>query len=52
MKRYKFFLLKTDPFLGCNAFLNNQKLKEKFSDSLKTQIFISNLFQKSLFYIF
>ena len=42
MKRFYFFVLKTDHFLGFNAFLNKQKLKGKFSDNLR-QTFVDYL---------
>ena len=38
MKIVYFYVLKTDPFCGCNAFGNKQKLKEKFSDNLEQNI--------------
>ena len=42
MKRFYFFVLKTDHFLGFNAFLNKQNLKGKFSDNLR-QTFVDYL---------
>ena len=38
MKRFYFYLLKTDHFWGFNAFLNKEKLKEKLSDNLRQNI--------------
>ena len=38
MKRFYFYLLKTDHFWAFNAFWNKKKLKEKFWDSFKQNI--------------
>ena len=38
MKRFYFFLLKTEHFYGFNAFLNKLKLKEKISDNFGKKI--------------
>ena len=38
MKKFYFFLLKTDHFCGFNAFLNKKKLKGKFSNNLGRNI--------------
>ena len=39
MKRFYFFLLKTDHFSSLTAFLKEQKLKGKFSDNLGQNIY-------------